>query len=38
MLKCQTVACAMGDESHALHPDGIPVVCGYCGVEMTGDD
>jgi len=25
----------MGDEQHYPHPDGIPVFCGCCGVEMS---
>jgi hypothetical protein len=25
----------MGDEQHYPHPDGIPVICGCCGVEMS---
>jgi len=35
MLSCKTVGCEMGDEQHTPHPDGIPVICGCCGVEMT---
>jgi len=35
MLSCKTVGCEMGDEQHYPHPDGIPVICGCCGVEMS---
>jgi len=28
----------MGDEQHYPHPDGIPVFCGCCGVEMTASE
>jgi hypothetical protein len=35
MLTCKTKDCAMGDEKHTPHPDGIPVVCCFCGQELT---
>jgi hypothetical protein len=38
MLTCKTVGCEMGDEKHAPHPDGLIVLCGCCGVEMTADE
>jgi hypothetical protein len=28
----------MGDEKHYPHPDGIPVVCCFCGLEMTANE
>jgi hypothetical protein len=38
MITCKTVECPMGDEKHYPHPDGIMVVCCFCGVEMTPDE
>jgi hypothetical protein len=38
MLTCKTVGCEMGDEKHTPHPDGLIVLCGCCGVEMTPDE
>jgi hypothetical protein len=38
MITCKTKGCAMGSEKHYPHPEGIPVICGLCGVEMTSDD
>ena len=35
MLTCKTAGCEMGDEKHTPHPDGLIVLCGCCGVEMT---
>jgi hypothetical protein len=35
---CKTVNCAMGDETHYPHPDGIPVVCCFCGQVMTTNE
>lgn len=37
-ITCKTENCAMGDEKHYPHPEGIPVVCCFCGVEMTADE
>ena len=38
LLTCKTVDCEMGDEKHYPHPEGIPVICGCCGQEMTTDE
>jgi hypothetical protein len=38
MITCKTVGCEMGDEKHTPHPDGLIVLCGCCGVEMTPDE
>jgi hypothetical protein len=38
LITCKTLNCPMGDEKHYPHPDGIPVVCCFCGVEMTSND
>ena len=38
MLTCKTAGCEMGDEKHTPHPDGLIVLCGCCGVEMTPDE
>jgi hypothetical protein len=38
MLTCKTAGCEMGDEKHTPHPDGLIVLCGCCGVEMTLDE
>ena len=38
MLTCKTAGCEMGDEQHTPHPDGLIVICGCCGVEMTPDE
>lgn len=38
MLICRTENCEMGAEQHYPHPDGIPVICGLCGKEMTEAD
>jgi hypothetical protein len=35
IITCKTVQCPMGDEKHTPHPDGIMVVCCFCGLEMT---
>ena len=37
-ITCKTVGCAMGDEKHYPHPDGIPVVCCFCGQELTPNE
>jgi hypothetical protein len=38
MLTCKTEGCAMGDEQHTPHPDGIPVICCFCSQELTPND
>ena len=38
MLTCKTAGCEMGDEKHTPHPDGLMLLCGCCGVEMTPDE
>jgi hypothetical protein len=38
LISCKTVACAMGDEQHTKHPEGIPVCCCFCGQVMTENE
>jgi hypothetical protein len=35
MLKCATTSCSEKDTEHTEHPEGIPVFCGVCGVELS---
>ena len=37
-IVCKTENCQMGDEKHYPHPAGYPVVCCFCGVEMTENE
>lgn len=37
-ITCKTTDCPMNNEVHTSHPDGIPVICGLCGQEMTPNE
>lgn len=38
MLICVTVGCSENGVEHSVHPDGITVFCGVCGLELTSND
>lgn len=38
MITCMTVGCSEQDVEHSINEDGLPVFCGVCGVEMSGDE
>jgi hypothetical protein len=38
LITCKTVGCAMGDEKHYPHPEGISVICCFCGAVLTADE
>lgn len=38
MLTCVTVDCSQKGVKHTEHPEGIPVVCGVCGQELSADE
>ena len=38
MITCKTESCTEKDVKHTVNPDGLPVFCGVCGVEMSSDE
>lgn len=34
MLTCKTVDCSQKGVEHTVHPEGITVVCGVCGIAL----
>jgi len=35
LISCKTVGCAMGDEKHTKHPEGLTVICCFCSQPMS---
>jgi hypothetical protein len=35
MFTCKTVGCAMGDEKHSAHPEGLALICCFCSQELS---
>jgi hypothetical protein len=38
MFTCKTENCPMGDEKHNVHPEGLALICCFCGQELTEDE
>ena len=38
MLTCKSEGCSMGDEKHTPHPEGLIVICCFCGQELTENE